>query len=184
MTRFEASIATLAPSKDPDVLARGKKTFLTLCAPCHRAGRRRPGGPEPVRRLLDPRLQLRGQRDDHLERRAGQGHDHLEEQPQAARRSTTWPVTSTPCAARTRPIPSRRRTWPRSRPARVSLNSHPIHNRYRNRRKPDSRVAGPVKDVDWKDFRDHLGTADQEGRRQWLYPRKVQGRFLPRAHVC
>ncbi|HVM47658.1 MAG TPA: cbb3-type cytochrome c oxidase N-terminal domain-containing protein [Candidatus Acidoferrum sp.] len=37
MTRFEASFATLQPSKDADVLARGKKTFLTLCAPCHRA---------------------------------------------------------------------------------------------------------------------------------------------------
>jgi cytochrome c oxidase accessory protein FixG len=37
---------------------------------------------------------------------------------------------------------------------------------------------GPVKDVDWKDFRDHLSTADQEGRRQWLYPRKVHGRFF------
>jgi cytochrome c oxidase cbb3-type subunit 3 len=36
MTRFEQSMATLEPSKDPDVLARGKKTFLTLCAPCHR----------------------------------------------------------------------------------------------------------------------------------------------------
>jgi cytochrome c oxidase accessory protein FixG len=28
-----------------------------------------------------------------------------------------------------------------------------------------------------EDFRDHLTTADSEGRRQWLYPRKVQGRF-------
>jgi cytochrome c oxidase accessory protein FixG len=34
---------------------------------------------------------------------------------------------------------------------------------------------GTVKDIDWKDFRDHLSTADQEGRRQWLYPRKVHG---------
>ena len=37
MTRFEQSIPTLEPSKDPEVIARGKKTFLTLCAPCHRA---------------------------------------------------------------------------------------------------------------------------------------------------
>ena len=37
MARFEADIGTLQPSKDPDVLARGKKTFLMLCAPCHRA---------------------------------------------------------------------------------------------------------------------------------------------------
>ena len=26
--------------------------------------------------------------------------------------------------------------------------------------------------MDWQDFRDHLATADQEGRRQWIYPRK------------
>jgi cytochrome c oxidase accessory protein FixG len=37
---------------------------------------------------------------------------------------------------------------------------------------------GTVKDIDWKDFRDHLATADQEGRRQWLYSRKVHGRFF------
>jgi cytochrome c oxidase cbb3-type subunit III len=36
MAKFEADIASLEPSKDPDVLADGKKTFLTLCAPCHR----------------------------------------------------------------------------------------------------------------------------------------------------
>ena len=42
---------------------------------------------------------------------------------------------------------------------------------------PNSARPGTVKDVDWKDFRDHLSTADQEGRRQWLYPRKVHGRF-------
>jgi len=27
------------------------------------------------------------------------------------------------------------------------------------------------------DFRDHLATADREGNRQWVYPRKVSGRF-------
>jgi cytochrome c oxidase accessory protein FixG len=56
----------------------------------------------------------------------------------------------------------------------VSLNS-PVQQ------KSQPRVPagpGPAKDVDWKDFRDHLTTADQEGRRQWLYPRKVQGRFF------
>jgi cytochrome c oxidase cbb3-type subunit 3 len=36
MARFESDFATLQPSKDPEVLARGKKTFLLLCAPCHR----------------------------------------------------------------------------------------------------------------------------------------------------
>ena len=42
---------------------------------------------------------------------------------------------------------------------------------------PNPARPGTVKDVDWKDFRDHLSTADQEGRRQWLYPRKVHGSF-------
>ena len=46
-------------------------------------GRRRAGRPQSDRQLLDPRLQLHGQRHYHLERRAGQGHDHLEEHPQA-----------------------------------------------------------------------------------------------------
>jgi cytochrome c oxidase cbb3-type subunit 3 len=36
MARFESDIVTLQPSKDEEVLARGKKTFLVLCAPCHR----------------------------------------------------------------------------------------------------------------------------------------------------
>ena len=36
MSRFETELPTLDPSKDPAVLAQGKKTFLTLCAPCHR----------------------------------------------------------------------------------------------------------------------------------------------------
>jgi len=36
MTKFEAGILTLQPSNDPEPLANGKKTFGTLCAPCHR----------------------------------------------------------------------------------------------------------------------------------------------------
>jgi len=32
--------------------------------------------------------------------------------------------------------------------------------------------------VNWSDFRDHIATADKEGRRQWVYPRKVDGRFF------
>jgi cytochrome c oxidase accessory protein FixG len=34
-----------------------------------------------------------------------------------------------------------------------------------------------MKAVDWQDFRDHLSTADAEGRRRWLYPRKPRGPF-------
>ena len=37
--------------------------------------------------------------------------------------------------------------------------------------------APSVKTVDWSDFRDHIATADREGRRRWIYPRKVSGKF-------
>jgi len=33
---FENNMGSLKPLTDPDALARGKQTFLTLCAPCHR----------------------------------------------------------------------------------------------------------------------------------------------------
>ena len=36
MTKFEAGIPNLAPSKDQTVLATGRQLFLTRCAPCHR----------------------------------------------------------------------------------------------------------------------------------------------------
>jgi cytochrome c oxidase accessory protein FixG len=31
--------------------------------------------------------------------------------------------------------------------------------------------------INWGDFRDHLSTADQEGRRKWLYPKKPRGAY-------
>lgn len=34
-----------------------------------------------------------------------------------------------------------------------------------------------MQQVDWKDYRDHLATADREGRRLWIYPRQPHGRF-------
>jgi cytochrome c oxidase cbb3-type subunit 3 len=37
MSKFEASIPTLQPSKDPLVIDAGRQTFAKLCAPCHRA---------------------------------------------------------------------------------------------------------------------------------------------------
>ena len=37
--------------------------------------------------------------------------------------------------------------------------------------------SSAIKHVDWQDFRDHLSTADVEGRRLWLYPRQPKGRF-------
>ena len=30
-------------------------------------------------------------------------------------------------------------------------------------------------EVDWQDFRDHIATADQDGRRRWLYPKAPSG---------
>ena len=41
---------------------------------------------------------------------------------------------------------------------------------------PKEKSESPLKSVDWTDFRDHIATADREGRRQWIYPRKVKGR--------
>jgi cytochrome c oxidase accessory protein FixG len=40
---------------------------------------------------------------------------------------------------------------------------------------PETRPATQA--VDWSDFRDHLATAERDGRRRWIYPRKVSGRF-------
>ncbi len=34
-----------------------------------------------------------------------------------------------------------------------------------------------AQDINWADFRDHLATAHQDGRRRWLYPRRPAGRF-------
>ncbi len=35
--KFEANLTSLTPSQDPGVLGVGQQTFITLCAPCHRA---------------------------------------------------------------------------------------------------------------------------------------------------
>jgi len=43
---------------------------------------------------------------------------------------------------------------------------------------PKDKPESSVKEVDWSDFRDHIATADREGRRQWIYPRKVSGKFF------
>lgn len=44
--------------------------------------------------------------------------------------------------------------------------------------KPEHESRDATKPVDRADFRDHIATADREGRRQWVYPRKVDGRFF------
>jgi cytochrome c oxidase accessory protein FixG len=35
-----------------------------------------------------------------------------------------------------------------------------------------------AQEIDWTDFRDHIATADKDGNRRWLYPKKVEGRFF------
>ncbi|MDB6059067.1 MAG: cbb3-type cytochrome c oxidase subunit [Verrucomicrobiales bacterium] len=37
LAKFEATLATLEPSKDVEVLGTGKTVFMRMCAPCHRA---------------------------------------------------------------------------------------------------------------------------------------------------
>jgi cytochrome c oxidase accessory protein FixG len=37
--------------------------------------------------------------------------------------------------------------------------------------------SSPVRSPGWEDFREHLATADKQGRRQWIYPRKPGGRW-------
>ena len=44
-------------------------------------------------------------------------------------------------------------------------------------KRPASETGSVMKDVNWQDFRDHLTTADKEGHRTWLYPKKPRGRF-------
>jgi len=36
---------------------------------------------------------------------------------------------------------------------------------------------GAAQDINWDDFRDHLATADQQGNRRWLYPKKPTGQW-------
>ncbi len=37
LAKFEASMASISPSKEAAVLADGQRVFITYCAPCHRA---------------------------------------------------------------------------------------------------------------------------------------------------
>lgn len=43
---------------------------------------------------------------------------------------------------------------------------------------PAAAESSPAKAVNWSDFRDHIATADRSGRRKWMYPRKVSGRYF------
>jgi cytochrome c oxidase accessory protein FixG len=42
---------------------------------------------------------------------------------------------------------------------------------------PAGETSEARQEVDWQDFRDHLATADPQGRRRWLYPKRVSGRW-------
>lgn len=42
---------------------------------------------------------------------------------------------------------------------------------------PKERDHGPAERIDWGNFRDHLATADKEGHRCWIYPKRVKGRY-------
>jgi cytochrome c oxidase accessory protein FixG len=46
-----------------------------------------------------------------------------------------------------------------------------------NHSPPKEKPESSGKEVDWSDFRDHIATAERDGRRKWIYPRKVSGRF-------
>ncbi|MEI6394314.1 MAG: cytochrome c oxidase accessory protein CcoG [Verrucomicrobiota bacterium] len=50
------------------------------------------------------------------------------------------------------------------------MNAHKTGN-------PKPTAEPAAQKTDGKDFRDHLATADAEGHRRWVYPRKVRGRF-------
>jgi cytochrome c oxidase accessory protein FixG len=41
----------------------------------------------------------------------------------------------------------------------------------------EEQVSSATRPVDWEDFREHLATADKEGRRRWLYPKRPSGRW-------
>lgn len=43
--------------------------------------------------------------------------------------------------------------------------------------KPKPGDPGVLKDVNWQDFREHLATADKQGKRKWIYAKKPSGRF-------
>ncbi len=42
---------------------------------------------------------------------------------------------------------------------------------------PPQDTHGIAQDVNWEDYRDHIATADKDGHRRWLYPKKVNGKW-------
>ena len=73
---------------------------------------------------------------------------------------------------------------PMSAPPDLESGSRPPSAMRETRYGPEARATqtgseppSAMREVNWDDFRDHLTTADQEGHRQWLYPKKPQGTF-------
>ncbi len=46
-----------------------------------------------------------------------------------------------------------------------------------NSNPPEKKKREVLKPVDWSNFRDHIATAEKDGRRRWMFPRKVTGQF-------
>jgi cytochrome c oxidase accessory protein FixG len=46
-----------------------------------------------------------------------------------------------------------------------------------SRTEPMSNVKKAPKEIDYDAFRDHIGTVDDQGRRNWIFPKKPKGRF-------
>ena len=54
------------------------------------------------------------------------------------------------------------------------MTSNPSPTSNQSQRKDPHEVA---QDINWKDYRDHLATADKKGNRKWIFPKKPSGKF-------
>ena len=192
MAKFEATLDQLEPSQDAVIAGKGQQTFSDLVRAVPSRRRRRTGRAEPVRRLLDPRLQFRGQRARPLstacpKRACSPGKT-------CSSRNEIHAVASYiyTCAAPIRRIPNRRKTGAgRTAEAETSLSMkrHAADDRppemHDELAQPTAETDGHARrqEVNWDDFRDHLATADKEGAGRWLYPKKAEGPLLSRADL-
>lgn len=46
--------------------------------------------------------------------------------------------------------------------------------------RPPSADNSAAQEIHWEDFRDHLATAEKDGTRRWVYPKKVTGKWFQR----
>ncbi|MEY4918286.1 MAG: cytochrome c oxidase accessory protein CcoG [Verrucomicrobiota bacterium] len=47
-------------------------------------------------------------------------------------------------------------------------------------KKATDETKSSAQEVDWSNFRDHIATAERDGKRRWVYPRQVDGKFFRR----